>query len=172
MGRIAKVLSFFRSERHGTKVSGAIVDPGGRPNVTGDHFSNVGDDSYPLPGDYVAIVADAGTGREMVVGYLDPQNGQKSGLGEKRIYARDTDGNAVVEAWLKNDGEAHIFNDSGYWKLLPSGAVEVNGLTITTGGDIITASGISLDEHIHSQGNDGDGDGEADTDPPSMPEES
>lgn len=45
--------------------------------------------------------------------------------------------------------EARIQNDSGYFLLKESGEVEINGARITTGGDVITASGISLDNHVH-----------------------
>lgn len=127
MGRIAKLLSFVRSVAGGAQVSDVKVDPGGLANVTAQHFADPGDDSHPLPGDYVVVVKAAGTGRVNSVGYLDPKNEQKAGPGEKRIYARDSGGERVVEVWLKATGEAIIVNDKGSSTLRPDG-----GSIITT----------------------------------------
>lgn len=125
MGRIAKLLSFVRGEANGAKVSDVKADPGGSANVTAQHFASPGDDSHPLPGDYVAMAGAAGTGRENAVGYLDPKNEQKAQAGDKRIYARDGDGAAVVEVWLKNDGTAVVINANGSVTLRPDGGTVV-----------------------------------------------
>lgn len=123
MGRIAKLLSFVRVTRNGAKLSDVKVDPGGGPNVTAEHFAAAGDDSNPLPGDYVALNADSGSGRESAIGYLDPLNEPKALPGDKRIYARDEDGVVIVEVWLKNTGEATIVNENGSVTLRPDGSV-------------------------------------------------
>ena len=70
MGRIAKLLSFLRTSRNEAKISDVKVDPGGGPNITAEHFAAAGDDSHPLPGDYVALNTDSGSGRESAIGYL------------------------------------------------------------------------------------------------------
>jgi hypothetical protein len=138
VGRIARILSFVRSEINGAKVSDVKSDPGGGPNTTAQHFQPAGDDAHPLPGDYVATSAAAGTGRETAVGYLDPANEQKAAAGEKRIYARDpSSGDSVVEVWLKSDSTAVIINANGSVTLAPDGSVEAtnaNG-SITLGAD-------------------------------------
>lgn len=121
MGRIAKLLSFVRVNRNEAKLSDVKVDPGGGPNVTAEHFAAAGDDSHPLPGDYVALNTDSGSGRESAIGYLDPLNEPKSQPGDKRIYARDGDGVVIVEVWLKNTGEATIVNENGSVTLRPDG---------------------------------------------------
>ncbi len=126
MGRIAKLLSFVRLTRNEAKVNDVKVDPGGGPNVTAEHFAAAGDDSHPLPGDYVALNTDSGSGRESAIGYLDPLNEPKAQPGDKRIYARDEDGVVIVEIWLKNTGEATVFNENGSVTLRPDGG------TITT----------------------------------------
>ncbi len=46
----------------------------------------------------------------------------------------------------------------------------INGAQITSGGDVITASGVSLDNHYHTQGSDSDGDSQANTDTPTATE--
>ena len=69
MGRIAKLLSFVRVVRNGANLSDVKVDPGGGANITAEHFATPGDDSHPMPNDYVALSADSGTGRESAIGY-------------------------------------------------------------------------------------------------------
>lgn len=171
MGRIGQILSFTRALIGATKTSDVKIDRGGGDTRTPQHFSDAGDDSYPLAGDYAQTVDQAGSGRDSVVGYVDPKNEQKANAGEKRIYARDANSGAtVVEVWLKNDGTATIFNNLGVITLQPDGEVNINGARITTGGDVITASGVSLANHPHSQGADSDGDAEVPTDPPTATE--
>jgi len=121
MGRIAKLLSFLRTSRNEAKISDVKVDPGGGPNITAEHFAAAGDDSHPLPGDYVALNTDSGSGRESAIGYLDPLNEPKAQPGDKRIYARDEDGVVIVEIWLKNTGEATVLNENGSITLQPDG---------------------------------------------------
>lgn len=203
MGRIGKIQYFTGTSRHGAAVSDVQVNPGGGPNITGEHFSGIGDDSHPLPGDYVALVSCPGTGRELSVGYLDPNCDQKASAGEKRIYARDHAGGSVVEIHLKNTGTARISNDSanievkdtgeitaengacnismeatgeiklsnsaGYITILASGTVDINGFIIGLDGNVTTASGIGMNQHVHAQDNDSAGNTEIDTKPPSMP---
>lgn len=170
MGRVTRLLSFVRGAVGGDKVSDVKADPGGGANITAQHFSSPGDDAVPLPGDYVAISAAAGSGRGSAVGYLDPLNEQKAERGEKRIYARDVEGAQVVEVWLKRDGTAIIQNSAGVFTLQPDGEFNINGARITTGGDVITASGVSLDNHPHNQGSDSGGDSEQPTDAPTPTE--
>ena len=134
MGRIAKLLSFVRLTRNEAKVNDVKVDPGGGPNVTAEHFAAAGDDSHPLPGDYVALNTDSGSGRESAIGYLDPINGPKAQPGDKRIYARNENGVVIVEIWLKNTGEATILNGNGSVTLRPDG-----GAITTTPGSTFDA---------------------------------
>lgn len=165
MGRIARVLNFITTTRNGARIRESEVNPGGGANVTAPHFSSIGDDSHPLPGDYEALVPDSGSGRENGVGYLDPKNQHKAGPGEVRRYARASNGEQVVEVWLKNDGSAIIENENGRFTLHPDGEFNINGARITPSGDVITAQGASLNNHYHTQGADSDGDAEQDTSP-------
>lgn len=122
MGRIGKLLSFVRATRNGAKVSDVKLDPGGGPNITGEHYSAPGDDSFPLDADYVITNEVEGTGREDVVGYADTLNTPKALEGDKRIYARDpATGLTVVEVWLKSDGTALVSNANGSVTLRPDG---------------------------------------------------
>ena len=108
MGILAKSLSFVRVERNGAKLSDVKVDPGGGPNVTAEHFAPIGEDAHPLPGDYVVTSDVSGTGREAVIGYVDPKNESKAQPGDKLVYSRepseDGAGRIITEQWLKNEG--------------------------------------------------------------------
>lgn len=148
-GFICKVLSFSHTTENGDKVSEVTVDPGGGANISGVNYSPAGDDSQPLPEDFAVAVPIDGTGVNTIVGYLDINNDQKSGAGEKRIYARDANGNSVVELWLKNDGSVVLSNDNGSVELKTNGKVEANGAIIDTTGDVTTPEGISLRTHLH-----------------------
>lgn len=160
MGRIARLLSFVRAAINGTRNSDVKADPGGSANVTAQHFQPVGDDSHPLPDDYVAMLPLISTGRYGAVGYVDPKNEQKAQAGEKRLYARNDSGDEVVQIWLKNTGDVLISNDNatfeikidgsikgansnGSYELQASGDFVVNGATIDTSGNITSPGTVS-----------------------------
>lgn len=145
MGRVAAVLEFVRALRGPVKVSDVKVDYGGGDIRTPEHFADAGDDSFPLPTDFVVTVAQAGTGRESAVGYLDPLNEQKSTAGDKRIYARDPEtGAQVVEVWLKSDGSATLANALGSIVLQVDGTVNINGVTIDKDGNVVIPTSLML----------------------------
>lgn len=137
MGGIGKLLSFVRQTRNGASVSDAATDPGGGPNVTAEHFAAPGDDSHPLPDDFVLLVPLRQSGRTAAAGYLDPKNSQAAAPGERRLYARDSDGNVVATVWVKNTGEATLFNDNGSVTLRPDGGTitESPGATFDVAAD-------------------------------------
>lgn len=153
---VAKILSFDRVSGDASDVK---VDRGGGDNLTGQHFSAPGDDSHPLPGDYVLMSDPRGSGRQSVSGYHDPKNLQTAAAGEKRIYSRDESGATVAEVWLKNDGSINIQSING-------ASVFINGVEITPDGDIKLANGVVLGVHTHAQGADSGGDTQVETDGP------
>lgn len=136
MGLIAKLLSFTRTKVDGAHVSDVKIDPGGGANITAQHFGCPGDDSAPLPNDFVATTGAPGSGTEQVTGYIDPKNEPKAAAGEKRIYSRDSDGAVVAVVWLKNDGTVVIENGNGSIEMASGGDVTINGVTIDTGGNV------------------------------------
>ena len=175
MGELAKLLSFVRRVRRGANVSDAKVDTGGGPNITAEHFSTPGDDSRPLPGDFVLLVQVQQTGRSAAAGYLDPLNEQTAGPGERRLYARDSAGAVVSTIWLKNTGDVLIDNGAGSIELQAGGDVVINNVVITPAGDISTptkittpsiiVNGVEAAAHTHAQGPDSDGNTEQDVGP-------
>ena len=160
MGLIAELLDFVRARVGDGHVSDATVDPGGGPSVTARHFACPGDDSRPLPGDFVATSASGGAATSHVTGYLDSKNEPAAAAGEKRIYSRDSDGAVVAMVWLKNDGAVLVDNGSGSIELAPGGNVTINGVTIDTDGnvsapgevtamDAVPATAVKLSTHMH-----------------------
>lgn len=126
MGFIGRVVQFTRIVKNGVLVSFTTVNPGnGQPNITAEHVAPPGDDSHPLPSDYVKVSADSGTGRKTVVGYYDPQNEAVAAVGEKRLYSRNADGEIQAEVWLNNDGTISGTNSEGGFTYSPSGTFEV-----------------------------------------------
>jgi hypothetical protein len=175
VGGVAKLLSFVRRVRRAANVSDAKVNTGGGPNITAEHFSTPGDDSHPLPGDFVLLVQVQQTGRSAAAGYLDPLNEQTAGPGERRIYSRDSAGATVSTIWLKNTGDVLIDNGAGSIELQASGDVVINNVIITPAGDICTptkittpsiiVNGVEVDQHGHPQGADSGGNTEQNVGP-------
>ena len=126
MGSIARVLSFERVIKGGVEVSVAKINPDGGANITAPHFADAGNDSHPLPTDYVVTTSIRGSGREAAAGYADPLNEGKTTPGEARIYGRDSSGVTVNEVWLKDDGTILAANDNGEIKLKPDGGSELD----------------------------------------------
>jgi hypothetical protein len=108
MARYAQVISVERTTEEGSHVVNVKVDPGSGNTVTAEYVAPPGDDSLPLPGDFVALVPIEGEGREQAVGYTDPKNLGKSANGEIRRYARKSDGTPTAHIWMKNDGSILI----------------------------------------------------------------
>ena len=151
MGLIASVKSFTRRVVNGVRLSDVKVDPGGGANITGEHFSDAGDDSHPLSTDYAAVILVRRSGGAAIVGYADPINDPVAGPGEKRIYGRDSSGAAVNEVWLKSDGSVMISNELGGAELKADGELlHGSGAKITADGDVVTSDGISLRNHVHA----------------------
>ena len=148
MVRIAKVLSFFRTDRGGVKLSEVKLDPDGGSNITADHFSSPGDDSFPLSTDFAVTVNVQGG--EAAIAYADSINEKESTEGDVRKIGRDpSTGFSVNQVWLKSDGSVVISNNLGAIELKADGSVDINGATITVLGDVITKLGRSLDLHVH-----------------------
>lgn len=127
VGQIGKLLSFVRSiKNNGAKVSDVTCNLGGtNNNILAENFPPAGDDSFPLTNDYVLLVPIKGEGRYQVCGYLDIKNEPKAAAGDKRIYARNANGDSVVELWLKNDESGTLSNSNGSVTLEANGDVKV-----------------------------------------------
>lgn len=148
MGLVARVKSFARVVRNGAQIADVKVDLGGGDIRTVEQFGPAGDDSAPLPGDSAAVIDQSGTGRMSSVGYQDPNSTPKALQGEKRIYARDANGNVVAELWLQGDGSLAIDTDSD---------VNINGVIIKSNGDVeiptsLKVAGKEIAGHDHAAG--------------------
>lgn len=167
-GLIGIVLTFLHTIRNGAKVSDTTVNAGGGANKTCEHFQPANEDSVPLNGDYAILVSIPRSGGMVTVGYVDKTNQQLASAGEKRLYSRDGSGAQKCEIWLKNTGEIATSNANGFFILNEDGSINANGATITPDGDVITAAGVSLNNHTHAQRNDSGGSVEQETEPPTQ----
>lgn len=70
-----------------------------------------------------------------------------------------------TEIRIKNDAVSLVIDGSKVTGIAPGG-FDLNGAKITPSGDVITASGVSLDGHPHNQSNDSGGNTEQPTDAP------
>lgn len=139
MGLIARVVSFVRNGlRDDVKVNLA-----GRDFAIGQHYGPVGDDSPPLPNDYVAVVPHSRAGSVSCVAYGSTDLAKVSEPGEIRRVARDSTGAAVSEIHQRGDGTILITNYSGVIEMQPSGDVIINGVVIDTASNITTSAHIS-----------------------------
>jgi hypothetical protein len=164
VGRLAKVLDFFRTEKDGKQVPDVKADPGGGAPVLAAHLQPPGIDSCPLPGDTVSLEPSTGTGAEEASGYADTDTERKADLGEVRLYSRSSPGVAVAHVWCKKDGSIVIEGlllAGGKIELDPAtGTLDLNGLKIDTSGNLTTpgevtakdaapATKVSLSTHLH-----------------------
>lgn len=128
MGRVAAVIT--------VEADGNVrCDLGGGDTVTADGFADAGSDCPPLPGDTVALEEGVGVGGYQVSGYHD-ETAKKAEGGEKRHYARDTDGSPVAEIHIKGDGTVEVTSlVAGGAKVTvkPDGTVDVEGDVTVTG---------------------------------------
>jgi len=77
--------------------------------------------------------------------------------------ANEDNGALVIQ---NRDGTVKISLNESRIKIQSPESVEINGAKITPSGDVVTASGVSLDNHPHNQNNDSGGNTEQPTEPP------
>lgn len=182
MGLIATIKQVLRQQRT-VPVDDIEADIGGGDLVTSENFAPIGEDAVPLPGDQVFTVPRSGQGRDVAVGFIDPKAEQLAQGGERRLYSRDGAGAKVAQIWLKQDGSITLSNDNGSFTLNANGSMRgesggaffelenggdfiANDARMTSDGDVVTSDGISLRQHVHTQGNDSAGDTQVPTNPP------
>jgi len=141
---IAEVLSVEQTE-DGLDIK---CDPGGGAVITVPHFATPGDDSPPLPGDFVSLEESAGSGSGQASGYSDPLPSQAAN-GEKRIYARSPAGVATAEIWLKGDGSISIKPLVPFALVTIAGGAEFVALADKVLTEL-TAIKTAFDLHVHS----------------------
>lgn len=148
MGFISILRQWATRDRGGETFSEATATGTGGATSTAQYFQPTGEDSQPLPGDYLVTLGGRGAGAA-VVGCKDSKVTHQAGPGEVRRYARKANGDQAVELWLKANGSAIIRNSKGAIVLNADGSVNINGATISASGQITDAKGIQLDTHRH-----------------------
>lgn len=141
--RLGEVKTFERVDEDGAKVALLKVDTGG-DTVTVYHHGDAGDDSQPLQGD-TAVLDEA---EENVLSYGDTRTAGVSGPGDKRIYARKSDGSLAFEVWLKSDQTIVIGNENGHIQMAANGDVTINGVVIKKDGNVTTPKDVKADGEV------------------------
>lgn len=144
MGLIGTVIEFLRGDDEGQQVIDVKFDPGGEDNATAAHYQPAGVDSVPLADDYMAVVKSAGTGRWVVVGYLDPVNEGTAVAGEHRLYSRDSGGAVVVTLRLAADGFVHLGEDTGAALIARADKVDAELALVSAALDTVANGGGAL----------------------------
>lgn len=139
MGLIATVLEWLRASADGESYREATCDPGDGANLTPQVAFPPGFDAEGLPGD-LAVLVEIGGGKTTVA-FVDPKISPLAGAGEVVLFSRSAPGAVAGKIHLKADG-----------------TIDLNGVTISTSGEItapgeITAMGlIPLSTHKHPTG--------------------
>jgi hypothetical protein len=122
MGRIAVVLDVEATTDEGEYNNEIKIDLSDGDVILSPVFAPAGDDSPPLDNDYALTVSVPTENHEAVIGYLDTDNQNQAGRGEKRLYARDSGGTIVATVWIYNDGRVRIENNNGSIELAANGS--------------------------------------------------
>lgn len=161
---------------YGVPLLEVTAQVGGEEIISAEFFPMPGEDSRPLPGDWVFLVRRPGAGRYVAIGMIDDVLLTTS-AGEKRIYSRLADGTIVAELKLFNGdvraelqvyddggssvaklefrqtGQVTLTNDgSGFFQMFANGDVEINGTVFAEGGDIEAPGTIDADGEITGNG--------------------
>lgn len=146
------VAPLTRIERFREADAFAVLAPRSAPNVITD-YSNDGIRVRSLDGQRYVWLKNDGT--------IDVRN--ESGEFTIDPAGTITAQNDEVSFTLDAGGAGVLQNGSGNVTLTPGGAVDANGATITTGGNVITANGTDLDafkqqydSHFHISASSGD----------------
>jgi len=120
VGRITRALSVI-----GDRIK-ALADASDINEM--EHLQPLGDDSKPLSQDDGWSDRTNQSGGDVYFGAFDYEN-KIAEPGEKRMYARNSEGNPVNQVYLKKDGTIIIANDSYSKTINPDGSfVETNGI--------------------------------------------
>lgn len=123
--------------------SDVTVTPNQLDTTTTELLSAPGDDSPPLPGDFGLKTPVSPQGDSTISAFSRPESEQMSAPGEKRIYARNADGETVCYVHLKADGAFDVLNMSGKGiKAAADGTIDINGVVISPDGAIEAPSSI------------------------------
>lgn len=143
MGLIAKILDSFNFNNQPS----AKVEIYKNDNANVRIFNPPGIDSKPINNDvgYLQNSEDSIGGKDLL-GFIDINNIPTSEKGECFIYSRDETGSIKSSIYLKSDGSIEI-NAPGGLKI--TAETEITG-NLTVSDDVITGTGISLNNHGHN----------------------
>lgn len=143
MGLISKVINYLVTIRNNANVNDVTIQTGGNFNITAEQYNDAGSFSQPLTTDYAVAVRDSGTGRMIVVGFVDPLNENEANAGDSGIYGRNAAGTVVCRVFCRSDGSVEINNANGFFLLEPNGVFTINGVTIDTNGNLTSPATVT-----------------------------
>ena len=128
-------------------------------------YSPAGIQTHPMATDFSALLPLSSTGECAIVGIVDSIDIQTA-PGEVVIYSRDASGGVQAQVSLRNSGTHRVENSNGVNELLPNGThimsnsggsitlqsngeVNINGVRITSSGQIIFPDGRQVNGHVH-----------------------
>ena len=125
--------------------SRVLVDIGGGYGGQAEVYGCAGVRSGPLPGDWAVCVSSTSSSDLAAVAYYDP-DAQALGLGETRVYARDSGRSMVGSATFRSDGTIEVAVTDG-----PSMTLSSQGVVIS--GDTQVQGELSITGDVTIQGN-------------------
>jgi hypothetical protein len=112
VGALGRVLQAIKETKRDVTVRVIKATMRAGENVLAELFGPAGDDSPPLPDDMGFFSDNSQTGGRSCLGSIDQVNEPEAAPGERRLYARDSNGNPIVVVWLKGDGTLELNGDA------------------------------------------------------------
>lgn len=100
------------------------------------------------PKDSNAIIMNVQGNEENKIAFVQSSGNRFKGLKESEVKI----GNYIKGSYIYFNENNEILFSNGLGNVIinNNGSININGVTITLDGDIVTASGISLNNHIHT----------------------
>lgn len=133
-GQIADVGEYRAEGDSGPEIDadlGGKIEGGEGDSATMDHFGPVGDDSPPLPGDWVLAVPLEGETEELIAAAYSDDTTHTAEPGEKRLYARNPAGEIVSTIHMRGDGSIELANDAATVEVAPDGSIKLSGTSVS-----------------------------------------
>jgi len=147
VGIIALLKKYTRVTKNSLFFAEAVIDKGGAPLKTSEHYADSGDDSHPLEDDYIVGVDVPRSGGSVIAGFIDAKNPGITEPGGKRIYSRDAGGTPVADVHLEPDSTITSKNGACDIEQRPDGTITSSNALSTIeqrpDGTITTSNAIS-----------------------------
>ncbi len=133
-GQIANVGEYRADGDSGPEIDGDLggkIEGGEGDSATMDHFGPVGDDSPPLPDDWVLAVPIGGESEDLIAAAYSDETTHTAEPGEKRLYARNPAGEIVSTIHMRSDGTIELANDAATIEVAADGSITLSGTSVS-----------------------------------------